>query len=850
MLDDILLKRVQSFAGTVEAKLLTESEFRREFAGLLESLKDAGCSLKISVVTKKGDPVAAYGKNGETRLSSDSDTLGQLDYSIEADYCSGSTGATRADARNNYTSLRADIVRILTAFWGTRDGLTRLYRSGESSNLQRLESTIAESIARQCPLSVFHVDLDHFKNVNTEFGEPGGDVVLAEFAQRLRESFGEDALIIRKGGEEFSIFSMTSTLAEGLKRARTFKARMETEPFAQISRVNTCCIGISSFPEHYRTAKNSDDLWFDYLLEPAMQAETRAKNSGRNCISLPVLETSDTSPVVGDDALMQVVIGARLGWFGGGDGFQNEFQRMVARELFGELRTDPAGRCDEKIEKIRHDFSIELSEKESPNLFDLALDGPKIHPVIWLTIILHSALKASFYGKGPINADFEVQVFSQNGPEGKHILTAQLALETEITIEMSVESPDSKLSAGKPWISKELASGTGRHEQKSMSPILLMQIGQVEIPISVKAAVASIVEIDDRPVTGGGLPDFWQSNISRIVRIICESRNIVQIFVVGDAAKARKTIDLLRNAGTWNLALMSRRLSLDLEVLNDFVDRKLTIEEISGSLDGKVYEAFVSDRSAPQSVSILTNAYRKRRLNFKVEHLALPSTDGLKSTTSAEAYPRIISILHSESLPKNVDFFNREFIEVTAFKLVLTAPSEEKIPDYWSEDEGELESYFQRQFGKDGLFGLRLYSWGEVNHADQVKGVLEEAAKAIRGKIASRRIMLFIADSADDLKKPLGLVGVQILPRLVEGRWSISFNWIWRTVEALVGLPFSLYGSIRFSEELVNKLNQELTAEGTARVSIDTLTYIALSLHLFVDEGDQHIARAIVTAAI
>jgi len=623
---------------------------------------------------------------------------------------------------------------------------------------------------------------------------------------------------------------------------------METEPLARISRINTCSIGVSLFPEHYSEAKKKDENWFDYLLGPAMSAESRAKLSGRNCISLPVLESVSATSGISGDPLLWVVIGARLGWFGGRDGFQNEFQRTIAKMLFNELKRDPSS-PSETIEKLRHEFAIELNEKEPWQLFSSSLNSSRIHPLLWLTVILHACLKSSFDGSGVVPLGFDIQLSSNPSADGQQLLTIQFGPATEVSIRTVSPMPKVTISAGKAWAKRELGIGLGRHEQKSMSPVLLMQIGKSVVSPVVNAASAATVEIDDRPVTGGGLPDFWQSNLSRIIRIASENRNICRIIITGDVSKAKKTISLLKEPQTWDLAMMNRRLSLDLAVLKDFTDREIEIEEVAGEIDARLYDAFVSEKPAPATLT-LAKVARRSRLNVKLDEPGLPPTDGIKCLTAAEAYPRIISILRSESLPTNIDYFRREFVELTAFKLVLTKPMDEKIPDYWAEDHAEVESYYKREFGTSGLFGQRFYSWGGATQKDQVQNVLKESLQVISDEIASRRIMLFVADPADDLGSPLGLVCVQVLPRLQQGRWSISFNWIWRTVEALVGLPFSLYGSLRFSEDLVCELNQRLVNAGRPRISIENLTYVALSLHLFADEGDQHIARAIVTSAL
>jgi len=67
------------------------------------------------------------------------------------------------------------------------------------------EALLRRQIARDCPIGVLLIDLDHFKSINDRFGHAVGDKVLQVFAKTTRASLGQTDLIGRLGGEEFAM---------------------------------------------------------------------------------------------------------------------------------------------------------------------------------------------------------------------------------------------------------------------------------------------------------------------------------------------------------------------------------------------------------------------------------------------------------------------------------------------------------------------------------------------------------------------------------------------------------------------------------------------------------------------
>jgi diguanylate cyclase (GGDEF)-like protein/PAS domain S-box-containing protein len=97
------------------------------------------------------------------------------------------------------THHREEAVRLLQL--SERDTLTGLLNRRGFENY--LEQAIAAGGAPT--LALLYVDLDHFKPVNDLYGHPVGDVVLREFAQRLRQLVRPNDAVARLGGDEFAI---------------------------------------------------------------------------------------------------------------------------------------------------------------------------------------------------------------------------------------------------------------------------------------------------------------------------------------------------------------------------------------------------------------------------------------------------------------------------------------------------------------------------------------------------------------------------------------------------------------------------------------------------------------------
>ena len=146
----------------------------------------------------------------------------------------------------------------------------------------RVHSTPAQNRPRNCDLIFYIVDIDHFKEINDEYGHDRGDGVLAEVARRLTQVVRDSDRLIRWGGEEFLLISRDGDRTRGDVLAGRVMASVGSEPFDlggghKVRR--TCSVGWAPFPWFPDSART---FAFTEVLKLADRAMYLAKQSGRN----------------------------------------------------------------------------------------------------------------------------------------------------------------------------------------------------------------------------------------------------------------------------------------------------------------------------------------------------------------------------------------------------------------------------------------------------------------------------------------------------------------------------------------------------------------------------------------
>jgi len=138
-----------------------------------------------------------------------------------------------------------------------------------------LDREIRQARTKKCPLAVAIADLDHFKQINDEYGHLIGDQVLREVGHRLAAVVRERDTVGRFGGEEFLFILPSSDLDTAIQVGERIRKKLADAPVVLDGQTIPLTISVG-----VATLLDNDDA--ESLLERADEALYAAKQGGRN----------------------------------------------------------------------------------------------------------------------------------------------------------------------------------------------------------------------------------------------------------------------------------------------------------------------------------------------------------------------------------------------------------------------------------------------------------------------------------------------------------------------------------------------------------------------------------------
>jgi diguanylate cyclase (GGDEF)-like protein/PAS domain S-box-containing protein len=226
--------------------------------------EDRDDSIKISKRLSKGESIIGF----ENRCRCNDGSFKWLAWSSYPDLKQQQIFSAVRDITNR-KQMEEELLQLATT-----DPLTGA--SNRRHFIERASTELKRSRRYGSQMAIIMLDIDHFKQVNDNYGHSIGDEVLKRLVNCCQQELRSSDLFGRFGGEEFAIILVETDKQKTLQTCERLieqisKLKIRT-PRGDIS--VTVSIGF--------TMHQADDISIDSLLKRADDALYKAKNAGRN----------------------------------------------------------------------------------------------------------------------------------------------------------------------------------------------------------------------------------------------------------------------------------------------------------------------------------------------------------------------------------------------------------------------------------------------------------------------------------------------------------------------------------------------------------------------------------------
>jgi|GEM_PF-2098598 len=746
----------------------------------------------------------------------------------------------------NYTGI---FQNLFEAFWKPNirakpSGLITIQHMEDGKKFA--QNRLADTILQEQNCAVLYVDLDKFKDVNDRFGSEKGDQLIEQFAALLERITKSRGIPLNKGGDEYVILYPNGSYENSLLLAFEISKAIESAEY----KIDNIKIGVTIGIDvniNFENPKLFSNLVSDS--ETILKATKRQKrgltrifkNSNIDNIELPIADALNLSLCITKCGTLNSMP------------YQNVWLNTLSKYVSKEIQN--------------HGFSYEIVRdcvKEFIAWADFNFDN---------RFIKTTSIKSAEPDIEPVISQLDICIAASHGIFNAHLKKEGVlnACDPEKTLNIKYNPTQSlaalELSSGEILYTN--AHDTGKlsnsynfgyivkqtHEitllPKCFCVATLIKIGHDPIFFP-NEIFDEIITVDDRPVKGGGLPDFWELTVARLIYELSNNPNITEIFLIGNQKYGSRTIAKLKDAENWDESIIHKKTGIPIQIIREtkLRLRNITIIEDNKELLQKLANILKEKKEIfpIKKVVSLEKDHRFLRRDLNLEKFSLTKDDGCKVDTIREAFPIMLEIARNpQETEVIIDQAGQQIHELIDFKVLLKNPLKQCIPDFYSNEEESLKKYFETEFldTEKGLFGKVFQENNQLDH------VLKHTIEAIirSPPYATRRSILVVPHKTREGVSPLGLVSIRIITRYSNEKIVLNYSFTWRSVEALVGFPYSIYGSVMFGNHLTKRIKSMLPDALQNHVEIGFVSYIAHSLHLFSDEYSQIIARSIISDA-
>lgn len=154
------------------------------------------------------------------------------------------------------------------------DYLTNIYNRNKFDNILEYECKKFERYKEN--FCLIFIDIDHFKQINDQFGHDVGDSVLVELSSVISQNIRTSDTFARWGGEEFVLLLSQTTLTHSKRIANKLRKLVEFFEFETVGNI-TVSMGLVEYDTTYSVEE---------FIKRADNALYKAKKNGRNRVEI------------------------------------------------------------------------------------------------------------------------------------------------------------------------------------------------------------------------------------------------------------------------------------------------------------------------------------------------------------------------------------------------------------------------------------------------------------------------------------------------------------------------------------------------------------------------------------
>ena len=808
----------------IEEILVTGDEFELILQDITEYYNNVTLAIKY-VVTDGDGREYVYGKEGVGRACNTSNHILSNNYQVNVSLWQ----------RENVISIN-QCEELFSMFWkkDNCDEVSGLISIDRENTLNKVNNTIYKWRQEKRKIAFMMIDLDNFKQVNSTYDHETGSAVISEFSLLLHQTLGKRGILIHQSGDEFNVLFSYEESNDILILAYDFKKEIGQHKFEQAADINlTMAMGI-----YLLESENLDYMGARNKAEEAYDG--KRKNIGKQRDSVRINKMNNDSNF-GEHcmklALTRVISNRGKGVF---HNIYLDFlsEYISTNKLEGTLQDE----IEEILKWINPEWNTNIRCTKACRQWDTKASFSGIEVGL---AVLHGILR------NPNACGKSVRCITKKA-QNQH---ACIIIEIDGKELFNKEGEESVIDEIE-WRSEIICS---KGFEKCIKKVVLLYAGydaKITIPEDI---FYNVVRVDTRPSTGGALPDLWAAALCELITNMNENPNLTDIIISGmveHTKKVKKYLDNIKSwqtkSGAYSIKYISKKTFMSesdiLDFKHRFEDHIYYISEAS-KITEKLYDIYsqgfgIIEKELPSEEENRRFLQRELRNNIELDII-----HGCKAQSIADAFPVVLEILRSAATRNNeciIDQAGRKLFELIDFRILLENPRSENLPEYYKDDVDELEEYYNKTLGDStGLFKQEFLKNRQLETMQKhIKDAIEDPEK----RYATRRAILVVPNGdPTEGRYPLGLISVWLAPRFINEKVVIDFSYTWRTVEALVGLPESMYASVKFAEELTNTIREQ--CENTINIEMGKISYIAHSLHMFLDKESMNIIRGIINDA-